>query len=159
MTADRPGSIQILTVNISPGKGTAKKPVPSIDLDTGGIIGDAHYGTPGRQVSLLDRTLVEGMIESRGDMSIPEGTMGENITFRCLSPLEFHIGDTISFADALLLIEQIGKECHGEGCAIFRSVGECVMPANGLFCSVVKEGRLTPGEIGEVIRKTQLDHD
>ena len=158
MTADRPGSIQILTVNISPGKGTAKEPVPSIDLDAGGIIGDAHYGTPGRQVSLLDRTLVEGMIESRGDMSIPEGAMGENITFRCLSPLEFHIGDIISFPDALLLIEQIGKECHGDGCAIFRAVGECVMPANGLFCSVIKGGRLTSGEIGKLIFQASQVH-
>jgi len=155
MTADRPGSIRILTVNVSPEKGTAKEPVSSIDLDAGGIMGDAHHGTPGRQVSLLDRSLVDGMIESKGDISLPEGAMGENITFRCLSPVDFRIGDIISFPNAALRIERIGKECHGDGCAIFRAVGECVMPSNGLFCSVVKGGRLTPGEIGILKRSSE----
>ncbi len=32
-----------------------------------------------------------------------------------------------------LEVAQIGKECHGPGCAIFQQVGKCVMPAEGLL--------------------------
>ncbi len=140
------------TVNISLAKGTAKHSVSAIELDSEGVIGDAHRGTPGRNVSLLDRTLVEELTVSSGIESIPEGAMGENITFRISGPDTPKLGDRIQIGKVLLLVEKIGKECHGDGCAIFRRIGRCVMPSEGIFCSVVRGGKIQPGMTGEFIR-------
>ena len=41
---------------------------------------------------------------------------------------------------------QIGKRCHGDGCAIFQAVGRCVMPKEGLFCRVLAGGEVAPGD-------------
>jgi len=140
------------TVNISLEKGTAKQPVSAIELDREGVIKDAHRGTPGREVSLLDRALVDELTVSSGIERIPEGAMGENITFRISGPDTPKLGDRIQIGEVLLLVEKIGKECHGDGCAIFRSIGRCVMPSEGIFCSVVRGGQIQPGMTGELIR-------
>ena len=139
------------TVNISLAKGTAKHSVSTIELDSEGVIGDAHRGTPGRNVSLLDRTLVEELTVSSGIERIPEGAMGENITFRISGPDTPKLGDRIQIGDVLLHVEKIGKECHGDGCAIFRRIGRCVMPSEGIFCSVVRGGEIQPGMTGELL--------
>ena len=152
MKAEHLGTIEVLTVNVSWMKGTAKEPVSRIDLDMEGVVGDAHRGTPGRQVSLLDRTLVDRLEAEVEDLAVPPGAMGENVTFRCNPQVTFRIGDLISFQGTLLRVDRIGKECHGDGCAIFRSVGKCVMPSNGLFCTVVTPGRILPGEVAEILR-------
>lgn len=140
------------TVNISLAKGTAKQPVSAIELDGEGVIGDAHRGTPGREVSLLDRTLVDELTVSSGIERIPEGAMGENITFRISGPDTPELGDKIQIGEVLLLVEKIGKECHGDGCAIFRRIGRCVMPSEGIFCSVLTGGKIESGMTGELIR-------
>ena len=41
---------------------------------------------------------------------------------------------------------QIGKRCHGDGCAVFQAVGRCVMPKEGLFCRVLAGGEVAPGD-------------
>ena len=137
-------------MNISPEKGTAKHPVSSIELDGEGVVGDAHRGTTGRNVSLLDRTLVEELTASSGIERIPEGAMGENITFRISGPDTPEVGDRIHIGEVLLRVEKIGKECHGDGCEIFRRIGRCVMPASGIFCSVIRAGKIEPGMTGEL---------
>lgn len=144
----------VITVNLSPEKGTAKAPVERVLLDRGGVVGDGHHGTGGREVSLLDRTLVEEMAASAGNEGIPEGAMGENLTCR------FHgwaprVGDLLSLGDAVLRVEAIGKECRGYGCAIFRRVGRCVMPSDGVFCSVLAGGEVRPGMEAHAIRGSE----
>ena len=46
---------------------------------------------------------------------------------------------------------QIGKECHND-CAIKKAVGRCVMPTEGIFAVVVKEGVVRPGDEIEVLK-------
>jgi MOSC domain-containing protein YiiM len=41
----------------------------------------------------------------------------------------------------ILEISQIGKACH-TGCAIFKEVGKCIMPKEGVFAKVVKGGEV-----------------
>ena len=41
---------------------------------------------------------------------------------------------------------QIGKECHSH-CAIYHRVGECIMPREGVFAEVIKEGIIRPGDV------------
>ncbi len=50
---------QVISVNISTQKGTAKHTVDEICLDECGIISDAHAGTWHRQVSLLSQESID----------------------------------------------------------------------------------------------------
>ena len=45
----------------------------------------------------------------------------------------------------------IGKECHNDG-AIKKAVGKCVMPTEGIFAIVVKEGTVRAGDEIEVLK-------
>ena len=152
MEADRCYMMTVETVNVSMKKGTAKHPVSAIELDKEGVLGDAHRGTPRRNVSILDRALVDELTVSSGIERIPEGAMGENITCRISGPDTPRVGDRILIGEVLLRVEKIGKECHGDGCEIFRRIGRCVMPSSGIFCSVVRSGKIESGMIGELIR-------
>lgn len=140
-------------MNVSLQKGTAKKPVSAIEIDTEGVIGDTHRGTPGRNVSLLDRELIDDLTSASGEERIPDGGMGENITCRISGRNTPRVGDRILIGDVLMHVEKIGKVCHGDGCAIFRRIGRCVMPSSGIFCSVIRGGRIEPGMTGELIRE------
>jgi molybdenum cofactor synthesis domain-containing protein len=48
--------------------------------------------------------------------------------------------------EAELEVTQIGKKCHGHTCSIFREVGACIMPKEGLFCRVTKSGAIRQGD-------------
>jgi MOSC domain-containing protein YiiM len=47
-------------------------------------------------------------------------------------------------------VTQIGKECHTR-CAIFRQVGNCVMPTEGIFTEVISGGDVKAGDAIEVL--------
>ena len=56
------------------------------------------------------------------------------------------IGTEISIGDEVILeISQIGKECHS-GCAIFRQIGKCIMPKEGVFARVIQGGLVKEGD-------------
>ena len=54
--------------------------------------------------------------------------------------------DKIIINNVRLMVTQIGKECHGNSCAIFREVGKCVMPEEGIFCRVEHGGKVKKGD-------------
>ena len=62
----------------------------------------------------------------------------------------FAIGTQLEIGDALLEITQIGKECH-QHCQVFRQVGDCVMPREGIFAVVLREGELKAGQAMKII--------
>jgi molybdopterin adenylyltransferase len=134
----------VLSVNISEKKGTIKHPVPFIEITQLGVQDDAHAGPWGRQVSLLAKESIDKFSKEAG-RKIKYGEFAENITTEGITlhltkPLDrFVIGDTE------LEVTQIGKKCHGENCAIFREVGNCVMPKEGIFCRVIRTGKIEPG--------------
>lgn len=51
-----------------------------------------------------------------------------------------------------LEVTQIGKQCHND-CEIKRATGKCVMPTEGIFAIVIKEGRIQAGDEIEVLKK------
>ena len=55
-------------------------------------------------------------------------------------------------SDAICEVTQIGKECHYD-CAIRKAAGDCVMPREGIFVKVLKEGSVKPGDELEIIDK------
>jgi MOSC domain-containing protein YiiM len=136
---------EIVSVNTSPGKGTPKKPVAGAAATLSGIRGDGHSGDWHRQVSLLDLESIQAFAEASG-LEIAPGDFGENLTVRGGLFMELVPGVRLSGDDGtVLLVTQVGKECHGGKCAIFHRVGKCVMPARGVFCRVESPGVLNRG--------------
>ena len=134
--------MKVLAINISKTKGTIKKPVEKAVLKINhGIIGDAHAGNWHRQVSLLGIESFKKM-EEKG-LTLKKGAFAENITTDGIILHNLPIGTKIRIEDAILEVTQIGKECH-HGCAIKTTVGECVMPIEGIFCKVLKGGTIYP---------------
>lgn len=138
-------SIKVLSVNISHEKGTIKTPVNEIDITPNGVAGDAHAGDWHRQVSLLGAESVEKWSALAG-RKVAFGEFAENITTRGIVLYETNPGDKLIIGETELEVTQIGKKCHGAGCAIFREVGNCVMPKEGIFAKVIKTGRIKPGD-------------
>jgi len=140
--------IDILSLNVSEQKGTIKRPVDEIMIDRLGVVGDAHAGCWHRQVSLLEHACVEQFAQRLG-RPIGPGEFGENITYRGATSREVAPLDRFVLGDVELEVTQIGKACHGDGCAIYRDVGKCVMPTEGLFTRVIQSGALRRGMQGE----------
>jgi len=139
-------SFEIISLNISREKGTAKSPVPSLLLVSGrGIEGDAHAGPGKRQVSLLADEDIDTM--RAGLDSLAPGDFAEHITTRGVDLAALPVGTRIRIGPAVLEISQIGKECHG-GCAIREKTGDCVMPRRGVFAVVVEGGEITCEDTG-----------
>jgi molybdenum cofactor synthesis domain-containing protein len=136
--------IKVVSVNTSKKTGTIKLPVPGIKLTENGVEGDAHAGPWNRQVSLLGTESIRKFEKDAG-RTIAPGEFAENITtsgmelWKC-KPLDRFVNNEV-----VLEITQIGKECHGTSCSIFREVGNCVMPKEGIFCRVLMPGTLKPG--------------
>ncbi len=140
-----PQNIQVLSVNLSEKKGTIKLPVDKIQLTNIGVVGDAHSGNWHRQVSLLANESIE-KFEKEAGRAIKYGEFAENITTQGLllhktRPLDRFVGKELE-----LEVTQIGKKCHGDNCSIFREVGNCVMPKEGIFARVIRHGMLKAGD-------------
>ena len=140
----------VVSVNISEKKGTVKHPVPEIQFKLRhGIVGDAHAGDWHRQISLLAEESVDTM---RAVCPFPlcEGVFAENINTRGLDLKSLPIGTHLRIGETEVEVTQIGKECHSD-CAIKKAVGKCVMPTEGIFAIVVKEGTVRPGDEIEIL--------
>jgi cyclic pyranopterin phosphate synthase len=138
------GSFEIVSLNVSERKGTAKRPVDEIKLVADlGVEGDAHAEAGKRQVSLLAIEDIESFSAS-GIAPLP-GDFAENITTRGVDLPSLPIGTRLSIGEAVLEVSQIGKECH-EGCAIRKKTGDCIMPRRGIFACVVIGGKVRRGD-------------
>lgn len=134
----------VRAVCISKEKGTGKHPVPSASfIPNYGIEGDAHAGNWHRQVSLLSYDRV-AEFNARG-ANVADGDFGENLVVEGLNFRELPVGTTFYAGTAVLRMTQIGKECHSH-CAIHQRVGDCIMPREGVFAEVIREGEIHPGD-------------
>jgi MOSC domain-containing protein YiiM len=136
---------KIIAVCTSKKKGTPKTDVGSGFLQEGfGLTGDAHGGDWHRQVSLLATEQIQTMRDK--GLEVKAGSFAENITTEGFDLDSVKVGDRIKVgASALLEVTQIGKECHTR-CAIYHTVGECIMPEQGVFARVLKEGEVRVGD-------------
>lgn len=129
----------VASLNISEEKGVIKKPVKTIELTKTGIKGDAHSGKWNRQVSLLASESIKGF-QDKLKREIAYGEFAENITTKNLDLKLVKPLDSLRIGKTHLVITQLGKKCHGANCAIFQEVGDCVMPSEGVFARVKKQG-------------------
>ena len=141
---------KVVSVNISERKGTLKKPVSQIELKLRhGIVGDAHAGDWHRQISLLAEESVDTM-RALSPISLDAGVFAENINTVGIDLEHLPIGTHLRIGETEVEVTQIGKECHND-CAIKKAVGKCVMPTEGIFAVVVKEGTVRPGDEIEIL--------
>jgi len=141
---------RIKAVSLSEKKGMCKKNVPEAKLKVDhGIIGDAHAGNWHRQISLLSFESISEVI-AQGTMLSP-GDFAENITTEGIDLRSVKIGDKLILGKKIeLKITQIGKKCHTK-CEIYKKLGDCIMPSDGIFAKVVNSGVIKVGDEIEVI--------
>ena len=144
---------KIASINISVQKGGKKKPVKEAFINELGIEGDGHSGEWHRQVSFLSYESIESF-NQKGSISTSPGDFAENITTRGVDLIGLKVGDILAIMDenpkakgskkVILEVTQIGKECVAP-CSIYYQVGSCIMPKEGLFCKVIKTGKIMVG--------------
>jgi molybdenum cofactor synthesis domain-containing protein len=140
--------LKVVSVNISEQKGTIKKSVPEIILTHQGVEGDAHSGPWNRQLSILGMESIRKS-EQQAGRKISPGEFAENISLEGFDYLQVHPLDRLICGDVEAEITQIGKECHGTSCSIFKETGDCVMPKEGVFARVLHPGHISKGDTVE----------
>ena len=129
---------------ISEKKGTKKHTVPEAFLKKDwGIEGDAHAGRWHRQVSMLSFDKIDAF-RKKGAL-VEYGDFGENLIIEGYDLSNLPVGTTFLIGEAILAMSQIGKECHTH-CAIYQTMGDCIMPREGVFATVEKSGRIRVGD-------------
>lgn len=134
----------IRAICISEQRGTSKHEVPEADIQLDwGIVGDAHGGKWHRQVSLLSLESIEEF-QAKG-ASVDYGAFGENLVVEGFDLAALPVGTRFRIGEAELELTQIGKECHSH-CAIYKQVGDCIMPRKGVFTQVLHGGHIAVGD-------------
>lgn len=142
---------KVKAVCISEKKGEQKHPVQEALLKIDhGIVGDAHAGNWHRQVSLLAAESV-AKVQKALNFELKSGDFAENILTEGIQLYTLPVGTKLQIGEAQGEVTQIGKECH-QGCAIRELAGDCVMPREGIFIKVLKEGTVRAGDEVAVIR-------
>lgn len=135
---------KVIAVCTSPVRGTQKQ-----QTDSGyfavewGIEGDAHAGHWHRQVSLLSADKIADF-NARG-AGVAPGAFGENLVVEGFDFRALPVGTLLRCGEVLLEITQIGKECHSH-CEIYKKMGDCIMPREGVFARVLQPGTIRVGD-------------
>lgn len=134
---------------ISEKRGTAKHEIEEAILAKDwGIQGDAHAGHWHRQVSLLSYEKIEEFRKKGAD--IEPGAFGENLIVSGYDFRNLAVGTRFQCGEVVLEMTQIGKECHSH-CEIYKRMGECIMPREGVFAIVLHGGTIRKGDLLERI--------
>lgn len=134
---------------ISEKRGTAKHEIEeAVLVKDWGIQGDAHAGHWHRQVSLLSYEKIEEFCKKGADIGL--GAFGENLIVSGYDFRSLPVGTRFRCGDAILEMTQIGKECHSH-CEIYKRMGECIMPREGVFAVVLEGGTIRKGDNLEIM--------
>ena len=146
---------KVLAVCISEKRGTQKKNVGRVRLiENYGLEGDAHAGNWHRQVSLLSYDRIREFNE-RG-AGVGPGAFGENMVVEGFDFKLLPVGTKLKCGDVVLELTQIGKECHSH-CEIYKKMGECIMPREGVFARVLCGGTIEEGDEMELVSDSCTD--
>ena len=146
---------KVLGICVSEKRGTQKKEVNEAILkENWGIEGDAHAGDWHRQVSLLSFEKIEAFREKGADVDF--GAFGENLIVEGYDLRRLPVGTRFRIGEAVLELTQIGKECHSH-CEIYKKMGECIMPTEGIFARVLHGGIIEKGDEMELVSDSCID--
>ncbi len=140
---------KVRAVCISEKRGTPKIDIKEARLiEDYGIQKDAHVGNWHRQISLLSYDKVEAFRQKGAQVS--DGAFGENLLVEGIDFKTLKTGTRLCCSDVILEMTQIGKECHSH-CEIYKQIGDCIMPREGVFARVIKGGIIKVGDDMNVI--------
>lgn len=143
----------VKAVCISRQKGTPKENIHACEvIEDFGLKGDAHAGKWHRQVSILPYEEIEKFKEKGA--RIRDGAFGENLIVEGYDLKYLPVGTRFQCNDVILELTQIGKECHS-GCNIQKTMGECIMPREGVFCRVIRGGTVKEGDRFQVLKENK----
>jgi len=143
----------IRAICISERRGTKKECVgEAVLIENFGIENDAHAGDWHRQVSLLSDEKIQAFKRKGAD--IEYGVFGENIVVDGLDLRMLAMGTLLKCNDVLIEILQIGKECHNH-CEIYHTMGDCIMPREGVLARVIKGGTIKVGDTVSIEARTE----
>ena len=135
---------KVMAVCISEKKGTQKKNVhEALFIEDFGLENDAHAGKWHRQVSLLSYEKIQDF--KKKGAPVEDGAFGENLIVSGIDFKNLPVGTRFQSGDVVLEMTQIGKECHN-GCEIYKIMGDCIMPREGVFAKVLCGGRIREGD-------------
>ena len=149
---------KVLGVCISEKKGTQKKNIHEARfIEDWGIENDAHAGKWHRQVSLLSADRINEF-RARG-AEVADGAFGENLIVEGFDFKSLPVGTVFQCGDVVLEMTQIGKECHSH-CEIYKVMGDCIMPREGVFTKVLHGGVIREGDEMTILKmgEAQLIH-
>jgi len=140
----------IYSISISPERGQLKKEVFEANfIENHGIENDGHAGDWGRQITCLNWASVQ-KANSSYNLNIGPGDFAENILISGLDLSGLIIGSKIILnIDVTLEVTQIGKENHPS--IVSRTFGISLLPTEGLFCKVIKGGKIKKGDSVKII--------
>lgn len=142
---------KVVSINISEKKGTIKVPVDKAEIRLNhGIVNDAHAGNWHRQISMLASESIDKM-KQKGFNHLKFGDFAENITTQGIEVYLLPVGSKLRIGECEVEVTQIGKKCHS-GCEIKKITGDCVMPREGIFVKVIKEGYIKINDNIEVLK-------
>lgn len=145
---------KIIGICTSERRGTVKVEQQEVNLIEGfGLEGDAHGGNWHRQVSLLSYEKIEAFRNKGADVAL--GAFGENLIVEGYDFRNLLVGTRFKIGEALLEMTQIGKDCHSH-CEIYKRMGDCIMPREGVFAEVIKGGKI---KVGDVVEQLPLDEN
>jgi len=108
-----------------------------------GLVGDAHAGLSERQVSLLAVESIERANREYGINAVP-GSFAENLTTKGLDLSSLKVGDRLRVGEAELVVVQLGKPPRMAHTYNYQGVS--ILPREGVFCRVVRSGRVRRGD-------------
>ena len=135
---------KVMAICISEKKGPQKRNVhEALFIEDFGLENDAHAGKWHRQVSLLSYEKIQDF--KKKGAPVEDGAFGENLIVSGIDFKNLPVGTRFQSGDVVLEMTQIGKECHS-GCEIYKIMGDCIMPREGVFARVIRGGRIREGD-------------
>lgn len=135
----------VCAVSVSPERGQLKKEVPEARvIENYGIENDGHAGDWGRQVTCLNWASVQ-RVNREHHLNAGPGDFAENILIDGLDFSGLTVGTRLRLGtDVVLEVTQVGKEDHPS--VVSRKFGVSLLPHEGLFCRVIKGGKIKKGD-------------
>ena len=140
----------IYAISISSKRGQLKKEVLEANLiENYGLENDGHAGDWGRQITCLNWYSVQ-KANIEYNLNAGPGDFAENILIDGIDLSSLIVGSKIRLTtDVVLEITQIGKEDHPS--IVSTTLGLSLLPSEGLFCKVIKGGKIRKGDFVEII--------
>ena len=143
---------KISGVCVSSTRGTSKKNIEKgYLLKDYGLVGDAHAGSE-RQVSLLMAEQIEEMAKKQ-HIDIRPGDFAENITVQGIDLTNVKTGTHLQLGESEIEVIEIGK--HGAENHTFSFHGMALLVDKGIFCRVIKSGRVKVGDEVRIINSPE----